>query len=178
MATSDRQIVDIIDQLVTIYKAHFTRRAAKNQIKQITASPPERISEWPWMYFVLGEFTVTRETFGSSLYATEQRRFTLPTFGEEPAQETEIRGKQLISQVVQAQLLVTPRRNLQEDDRAARFFIQPVVTLTEANSDVNEYALDCRVTGGNVGNFNFGRLGEDPISFIGVEFNYQIQYWV
>lgn len=156
----------ILDAMVDVYKSHFVK-ASDNYIKRVTATVPESVDEWPWLYFVCDAGDVELMTFSDDLDETPQRR----TFGKPTT--TVRRPKLTVTHRFKAQLLVRPRRDLAEDETQVRPFIEPIILVTTENIELGGLVKYVKPTGYKYGMMAMGRVAEKPIEYIGVEFFYE-----
>lgn len=166
-------IETIIADLAGIYREHFNLSAGDMRIKQVTENVPEKVTEWPHLFFVMGDGDSELMTFSSDVPKTRRRRQSLPVFGSAPDDETVRRPKVQLTHRFKAQLLVRPRRDLVEDESAARPFVQRVITLTAEHLDLDGSVEHCKPTGYLYGKFELGTVGEKVVEFIGIEFTFE-----
>jgi hypothetical protein len=153
-------IESIVQALADVYRETFDRTAGDLWIKRVTACVPESVNEWPWLYFVLDTGEVTGLTLPSSCDAavgtgTVRRR-----------------GYKVVHRF-KGQLLVQPRRNLQQADTAARPFVQAVIRVTEENYRLARTVLGVQVVSYSYGVLTFGQVDQRAVEYIGVEFVYE-----
>jgi hypothetical protein len=156
---------DIIDALVDVYAAHYTATAGDQRIKRVTATVPEAVVEWPWLYFVCERGDVELLTFDTTKAGTPR------TFGGAPADV--LRPNLLVTHHFKSQLLVRPRRDLVEDESLVRPFIQSMLTLTTENIELGGLVKRCSITRYRYGAFPLGQVNQKPVEFIGLEFEYE-----
>jgi hypothetical protein len=157
---------DIIDELVDVYAAHFTASAGDQRIKRVTATVPEAVAEWPWLYFVAQSGDVGLMTF-----ADPSAPGTPKAFGGVVANV--LRPNLMVTHRFKSQLLVRPRRDLMEDEAQVRPFIQPVITLTIENIELGGLVKHCKIVSYKYGIFTLGQIEQKPVEFIGLEFEYE-----
>lgn len=163
-------ITTIIDALVTKFEDHFTRQSGDLRIKRVTSHVPEAVTEWPWMYFVVGDGDVALMTFSDDITQTAKRRQSLAAFG---SSGTVHRPKAEITHRFKAQLLVRPRRDLTEDESLVRPFIQLLITLPMEALTLGLAIEYCKPTGYRYGVFSVGQIDERAVDFIGVEVDFE-----
>lgn len=152
------EIQDLIYDLVEAYQTRFPAMMGELHLKRVTASPPEAVTEWPWMYFVLSEGE-------ASFLAYAALRDLAPTRAAMPP---EVRRNPLdLAHHFKAQVLVRPRRDVVEDDRIARLFITPLLQVA-AEIRTGAQLIDVRPTGYRYGVLPFGAL-DKPVEFMGIE---------
>ena len=113
-------IDDLIIALGDDYKERFPQSLGDLWIKRVTPTVPEAITEWPWLYFVVGDGDVTDLTYGAVQDVAPTRALVPPHV---------IRNHLLIVHRFKAQLLVRPRRDLVEDETLVRPFITPLLQV-------------------------------------------------
>jgi hypothetical protein len=160
------EIQGMIDALVDDYKERFPRNLGELWIKRVTSNVPEAVTEWPWMYFVIGDGDVSLMTFRTGLDMAPTRA-KIPT--------TVQRNRIQIVHRFRAQLLVRPRRDLVEDEAAVRLFITPLLQVAAEDRHGADWPglIDLRPTGYKYGVFDLGRLDDKAVQFIGVEINFE-----
>jgi hypothetical protein len=159
---------DIIGALVSVYQAHFTKSAGDQRIKRVTATVPEAVGEWPWLYFVCQSGDVEYLTFVDPAKTATPR-----AFGAAPSVSP--RPNLSVTHQFKAQLLVRPRRDLVEDETLVRPFIQPVITLTAEHCELGGLAKYCKILRYKYGAFPLGQVEQKPVEYLGLEFEYEAQ---
>ena len=153
-------IETIVAALATVYRETFDRAAGGLWIKRITETVPEAVNEWPSLYFIADAGEVTGLTLPSACDAavgtgTVHRR-----------------GLQVVHRF-KGQLLVQPRRNLQQADTAARPFVQAMIHVTEENYRLGRTVLGVQVVSYDYGVLTFGQVEQRAVEYIGCEFVYE-----
>lgn len=160
----------IIDAMVELYEDHFTRSSGDLRILRVTPHVPEAVTEWPWLFFVVGDGDVELMTFAADVAETPKRRQALAVFG---SSGTTKRPKVQMVHRFKAQLLVKPRRDLSEDEALVRPFVQPVITLMAEHLEVASGVEYCKPTGYRYGVFPVGKLEERAVEFVGLEIDFE-----
>jgi len=84
------------------------------------------------------------------------------------------RGLQVVHKF-KGQLLVQPRRHLQQAEVATRTFIQAVIHVTEENYRLGRTVLGMQVVSYDYGVLTLGQVDQRAVEYIGVEFVYEVR---
>lgn len=166
MSNASNDVNDIINKLVEINRGFFTK-AGELTIKRVTPYVPENVSEWPWLFFYIDDGDVEKTTFKSNKNAVTNIR----AFGQPPTSEQKKRATLRFTYRIQAQLLVKPRKDTEEDEPLARKFIKPIPILIAENNELGGLVHDCQVTGYTYGALTLGVFGGKSQTFIGLTFD-------
>jgi hypothetical protein len=175
MSENSTTISAVIEALVGIYRRGFSQNAGARQIKGVEPARPENVTSWPILYFALNEFRVVDGAFAAALPSVQPNPRPL-AFGQ-MRYETKSRRSQLIDHEFVGQLLVTPRRNLPQDDLLARQFVDVMIPFQAENATLGGLVEKCFITGGRFGIFTIGTVADIQKEFLGIEFNFTAQFW-
>jgi len=168
-------IAAVIDALVVLYQRHFSKNAGARHIKSVEPARPENVTSTPLLYFALEDFEIVDGAFAAQLPAVQANPRPL-AFGQ-VGFETKARRSQLFEHRFLGQLLVTPRRNLPTDEKAARPFVEALPRFQAENAALGGLVESCLITGGEFGLVTIGTVSDVQKEFVAINYRFTAQFW-